>query len=187
MHRKWILEKLNFYKTWNAQEEVSRQQMVKFIQGNENCFLSQHPPILGAEAENEIGHITGSAWIVNASRKKVLLTHHRKLNKWIQLGGHSDGCSIPLETAIREAREESGIVTLRPITEQIFDLDIHHVPARKKLAAHLHYDVRFYFEAPDTENFIVSEESFNLKWIPLAEVSQYCGDESVLRMCAKSL
>ena len=94
------------------------------------------------------------------------MTHHKKLNKWLQLGGHSDGDPDTWKVALREATEESGIDNIAFVTRQIFDIDIHTIPEnlKKNEPEHKHYDVRFLLKAP-TEDFVVSEESNFLKWV----------------------
>jgi 8-oxo-dGTP pyrophosphatase MutT (NUDIX family) len=132
-------------------------------------------------------HITASTWIVNPSRDKVLLTHHAKLNIWVQLGGHTDPGEDWTEAALREAREESGLTALRLAQPGLFDLDIHEIPARADTPAHEHYDLRFLVEADDEEAFTVSGESHDLAWVPLAALGQYTAEESQHRMARKTL
>ena len=129
------------------------------------------------------GHVTGSAWIVDQAGERTQLTHHRKLNMWIQLGGHSDGDPNSLNVALREANEESGL-TVNPVAESIFDLDIHLIPARKSEPAHYHYDVRYILVA-DSDAFTVSEESLDLAWVSPKELPTLTDEESMLRMLAK--
>ena len=80
------------------------------------------------------GHITAAAWILSADRRRSLLTHHRKLDRWLQLGGHADGQWHVEEVALREAREESGLTRfdIVPIDGVLmpFDVDVHEIPAR---------------------------------------------------------
>ena len=144
-----------------------------FVQAHERCF------------ENDLwaGHITGSAWVVDPAGERTLLTHHKKLGRWLQLGGHSDGDHDTWRVAQREAEEESGlVVTLHD--EAIFDLDVHAIPARKDDPEHWHFDVRFAFRALDTR-YSVSEESNDLAWVPVGEVAGYTDEWSVLRMAQK--
>jgi 8-oxo-dGTP pyrophosphatase MutT (NUDIX family) len=141
-------------------------------------FLAEHPRCF--ERDCWAGHITGSAWLVNPAGTHVLLTHHRKLGRWLQLGGHSDGDPDPLAVARREAEEESGLA-VRMLDKAIFDLDVHEIPARKTDPAHFHFDVRFSLVA-EHESFAVSRESLELAWVPLTELATYSGEESVLRM-----
>lgn len=132
------------------------------------------------------GHFTGSAWIVDPARRRTLLTHHRKLGKWLQLGGHADGDGDLLAVARREALEESGLAEVRAVTGDIYDLDRHWIPARKVEPAHWHYDVRFFFEADPAAPLQVSHESKDLAWVDLAEVARLNPEESLLRLVRKT-
>ena len=137
--------------------------------------------------ERLAGHFTGSAWLVDRSGARVLLTHHRKLGRWLQLGGHADGDADLARVALREAEEESGLtgLTLEP---GLFDLDRHWIPARPDVPAHWHYDARFVVRAGPDEEFVVSEESLDLAWRDIPElVDDPSADESVRRMAWKWL
>ena len=102
---------------------------------------------------------------------------------WLQLGGHSDGDPDTAAVAKREAEEESGLpVTL--VSPEIFDIDVHAIPARKEDPEHEHFDVRFQLVA-QREDFVVSPESIDLAWVPLVELQQYTDEESILRMQRK--
>lgn len=131
------------------------------------------------------GHITGSAWIVDHSRKLVLLTHHAKLNKWLQPGGHADGDENVLRVALREAEEETGVKNFSVLNDGIFDIDIHPIPKRKDMAAHDHYDVRFLVEADRSEPLIITEESHDLAWIEIEKLATYNDSPSLARMAEK--
>jgi len=131
-------------------------------------------------------HITASTWIVNPSRTKVLLTHHAKLNKWVQLGGHTDEGEDWTAAALREAREESGLKELKLVEARLFDLDVHEIPERPGQAAHDHYDLRFLVEADDRVTLTVSEESHDVAWVALADLEHFTTEESQLRMARKT-
>lgn len=131
------------------------------------------------------GHITGSAWVTNQKQSKVLLLHHGKLNKWLQPGGHADGDEDVLQVALRELEEETGTQQATLLMPGIFDLDIHPIPTRKDFPAHFHYDVRFLFEADDQRPVIVSEESLDVKWIPIDDVKSFTDNISIHRMVEK--
>ena len=131
------------------------------------------------------GHVTASCWIVDTTGNRCLLTHHRKLDRWLQLGGHCDGDPDVVATALREAEEESGITGYTLLQPGIYDLDIHEIPARKSDPAHLHYDIRFVLQAPENGSFTVSEESHDLAWVPINHLSEYTNEESVLRLAWK--
>ncbi len=125
--------------------------------------------------ERVAGHFTASAWVVSADGRRVLLTHHRKLDRWLQLGGHADGDTDLPRVALREAREESGLPDLQ-VEPAIFDLDRHWIPDHGDVAGHWHYDVRFVVHCGADERFTVSEESHALAWRDIAELA---GDASV--------
>ena len=128
------------------------------------------------------GHITGSAFIVSEDFTQTLLVHHAKLNKWLQPGGHADGDTNVAQVALREATEETGLLNLTLVTTEIFDIDIHPIPAGKDFPLHDHYDIRYLVKASVLGKIIVSEESHDVKWVPLRELEQYNAERSVLRM-----
>lgn len=176
MHRNPLLQLLENHQPFTSEETQFKQQMIEFVEQNPDCF----------ERTLLIGHVTGSAWIVDKSRQFTLLTHHRKLNKWFQTGGHCDGDSNVLNVALKEAQEETGLVDIHVISSDIFDIDIHEIPERKGIPTHLHYDVRFLFEADINEPLIVSSESSDLAWIALSKVSELNDSESIMRMIFKA-
>jgi 8-oxo-dGTP pyrophosphatase MutT (NUDIX family) len=132
-------------------------------------------------------HFTASAWIVETSTPSVLLLHHRKLDRWLQPGGHADGELQLGKVAHKEALEETGL-NLPPVPlEAIFDLDIHQIPEHKGIPAHHHYDVRFLFLLPQKSEVKANHESRALAWVPLDEVAEKTGEEpSILRLVRKS-
>lgn len=133
------------------------------------------------------GHFTGSAWLVDRTGERVLLTHHRKLGRWLQLGGHADGDPDLAAVALKEAQEESGLVDL-VVEPAVFDLDRHAIPARADVPEHWHYDVRFVVRATGSEDFLVGEESLDLAWKPVHDMAGDPGaDESLRRMARKWL
>jgi 8-oxo-dGTP pyrophosphatase MutT (NUDIX family) len=136
---------------------------------------------------HEQGHFTGSAWLVDAEGKHVLLTHHRKLNRWLQLGGHADGDSDLAAVALREAHEESGLVDL--IAEpEVFDVDKHWIPERRGEPGHWHYDVRYVVRASARDEFVVSDESLDLAWVSIRALADAADtDDSLRRMARKWL
>jgi 8-oxo-dGTP pyrophosphatase MutT (NUDIX family) len=148
------------------------------------AFVREHPDCL--ERTCAPGHLTGSAWIVSPDRRRTLLTHHRKLGKWLQLGGHADGDRDLLEVARREAWEESGLRSLRVVDAGIFDLDRHWIPPRKADPGHHHYDLRFLLEADPAEPLVISAESKDLAWVEVASVAAHNPEESMARMVRKT-
>ena len=148
----------------------------EFVGSHEDCF----------ERSQSAGHVTGSAWIVDLDREYVLLTHHLKLGKWLQLGGHADGDPDVLAVALREAREESGLEEIRPLSKGIFDVDVHRIPRRGDEKEHLHFDVRYLLEADRRHALRLTSESRGLAWVKVAEVERLTREESVLRMVRKT-
>lgn len=133
------------------------------------------------------GHMTASAWIIDKYATSTLLVHHKKLNKWLQPGGHADGEDDILAVAIKEAKEETGLKTLRLYNKQLFDIDIHLIPAHKDVKAHFHHDIRFLFIADKEEDYVVSEESNELAWIPLDKLNEFTSNNnSINRMLLKT-
>jgi len=141
----------------------------------------------GFVRENRQGHFTGSVWLVSADGERVLLTHHRKLGRWLQLGGHADGDTDLARVALREAEEESGLDGLS-VEPQPFDLDRHRIPARGDEPEHWHYDVRYVVRAGENEQFLVSEESHALAWRSIRDMADDAdSDVSLQRMARKWL
>ncbi len=135
----------------------------------------------------EVGHLTGSAWIVNLERTKALFTHHTKLGMWLQLGGHAELSDTTIrDTATREAMEESGLGSVKLLTDDILSVDIHSIPARKSIPEHLHYDIQFLFEADENESLAITAESKDLKWIAFEDIPTYNGELSIRRMLEKA-
>lgn len=177
MHRDLLLRELAAHQPHDDTERRMLERLQRFVQDNSECFS----PALQA------GHITGAAWILDFARRHVLLTHHLKLNKWLQPGGHAEEEVHPLAIALREAREESGLALIHPLSDRIFDVDVHWIPARGDQPEHFHYDIRYLMEADRALPLRVSSESRALAWVKLIEVRQWSREESIVRMAAKSL
>ena len=162
----------------NSQYDENAIRMLYFYENNKNCFSKYNPH----------GHFTGSAWVINPDKDQVLMTHHKKLNMWLQLGGHADGNKDLISVALKEAKEESGFNSFTLLSNDIFDLDIHEIEPMGSEPKHLHYDVRFILEAnPNEDKIIVSDESHDVKWIPLEDVARYNPEKSIRRMIAKTI
>jgi 8-oxo-dGTP pyrophosphatase MutT (NUDIX family) len=166
----------DYARRWPAEAgTVAHFERLRTSRGGEDPFTR----------ERNTGHFTGSAWVVSADGRRTLLTHHRKLDRWLQPGGHADGDVDLRGVALREAQEETGLRDL-VAEEAIFDLDRHSIPARGPDPEHWHFDVRYVVRATGSEEFEVSEESHALAWcdiVTLAEDPQ--ADESMQRMARK--
>ncbi len=178
MHRQAVLQLLRAHLAVaaDAHEAAMTADTIRFVEAHEDCLLRACVP----------GHLTGSAWVVSPDRTRTLLTHHHKLDKWLQLGGHADGDPDLLAVALREAREESGLTRLRAVAAAPFDVDRHLIPARKTEPEHYHYDLRFMIEADPAEPLVISNESKDLAWVEVARVPALNSEESMARMVRKT-
>ena len=176
MHRLLLKELLTSYLPADAGEKKAKLEMLSFLNDHTDCF----------ERSLKKGHFTASAWVLNPDKSKALIMHHAKLNKWVQLGGHADGNPHLHEVAYREAQEESGIDDLYLPSQIPFDYDIHEIKANSKEPAHLHYDVRYIFRLKnDNDDFIISDESLDMRWCGFEEAVILTGPGSIARMLSK--
>jgi 8-oxo-dGTP pyrophosphatase MutT (NUDIX family) len=176
MNRQPLLNLLRQHLPADPNEQAMTQATIAFVEQHPDCF----------ERSLLIGHITGSAWILSPNHQQTLLIHHRKLDRWLQLGGHADGDPDVAAVALREAQEETGLTSVRLVSPAIFDVDIHPIPARNAVPEHLHYDIRFLLEADPNELFGISDEIKNIQWISLEMIKNYTNSESILRMMRKN-
>lgn len=195
--KKVLLEQLERYRSYwfgptktnikENPEEIHR--MVDFLKNNENCF----------DRSLLIGHVTGAGLVVTPDYSRVLLTLHKKLGKWLQLGGHCDGNPRVHESALRECEEESGLTELALIdvapllkipesgAPLFFDIDIHEIPERKTEPAHYHYDFRYLVRSNHPEKIAMSDESDALKWFTTEEAMKVTQERSMHRQFEKLL
>lgn len=166
---------LRSYQPAFASERVARARMLTFLEAHQDAFSRRCVP----------GHFTASALVLDAARERVLLLHHHKLDRWLQPGGHADGDTNLPAVALREASEESGISGLC-VARQVFDLDVHEIPARANDPAHLHLDVRFLVLAPPAAVLRRNHESRELRWCTPAEAWRLGADDSVRRLVIKA-
>ncbi|MDG2308399.1 MAG: NUDIX hydrolase [Candidatus Binatia bacterium] len=179
MHRKAILGLLERYLDRHPNELIMVDHIRQFVRVHDDCF----------ERTCLEGHITASAWVVSEDHQNALFTHHAKLQRWLQLGGHSDGQTDPFQVALREAREESGMQRFREASGADvplpLDVDVHRIPERRAEPAHLHLDIRYLLIAEVGQPLVLTEESNDLRWIPVSEIAQWFDEESLLRMARK--
>lgn len=172
-----LTDALNCYRDQWHGEAATVAQFLAFLQAHPDAFERRHAT----------GHFTGSCWLVSADGARVLLMHHRKLDRWLQPGGHADGDRDLARVALREAQEETGVVGLR-VEGGIFDIDRHRIPARANEPDHWHYDVRYVIRAREDERFTINPESHALAWRSVTEVADDTNlDASLRRMARKWL
>ncbi len=159
------------------EEKLYKKKMIDFSDKYSDCF----------DRSCSVGHFTGSAWLLNKDKTKVLLLHHAKLDRWFQLGGHCDGNPNLLDVSVKECKEESGIQQIIPIQESIFDIDIHKIPKYKNEPEHIHYDIRFLLKVNSDEKVIKNRESKELKWFTKEKSRLPTKSKSILRMFDKWL
>ncbi|MEO8102024.1 MAG: NUDIX hydrolase [Betaproteobacteria bacterium] len=178
MHTAILLSALTAHHPFDTGEHAHREKIIAFVEANPQRWWRR---------STLAGHITASAWVVDAPRAHALLLHHAKLNCWVQPGGHLDDTDAsPAEGAWREAREETGLASLQLAGEELFDVDVHAIPARGDEPAHLHYDLRYLIISPDSA-VTLSGESLGARWIALDELARPPFERSISRMAEKSL
>ena len=176
MHRRPLLDLLDRYEKQNPREVECIARIRELVRKYSDCFERSCLP----------GHITASAWIVSQDRERFLLTHHRKLDRWLQLGGHADGDPDVFAVALREAREESGLHEFDWLGDLPIDVDVHRIPARPGEPAHEHHDIRFLLAAGSDREVVVSDESHALAWFGWDALESDLREESLLRMGRKA-
>ena len=165
MNRQDLINQLQSYQSFNEQEEADRQVMLELLQTSDNIFYRT----------NLLAHFTASAWVVNKSHTHVLMAFHNIYQTYAWLGGHADGEEDLLSVALREVKEESGIQTVKPITEGIYSLETIEVNGHEKkgkyVPSHLHLNVTYLLEADDTESLhIKQDENSAVSWFPIDQV-----------------
>lgn len=153
------------YKPYNEQEEVEKKIMLSYFNIFDDVLTRQ----------NEIGHFTSSAFVLNKERTKILMIYHKIYNSWGWVGGHSDGDSNLLYVAMKEAKEETGIKNVKPILDNIYSLEIinvnGHIKRGKYVGSHAHLNVTYLLEADETEEIrIKADENSGVKWVPIDEI-----------------
>lgn len=178
MHRRELLALLDAHETRFMEEAAYVERAREFVMTHKDCFHCDLWP----------GHVTGSAWVVNPARDRVLLLHHRKHEQWFQPGGHADGDADILRVALRETSEETGLEPshIRLVEGAVFDVDIHSIPASDRGPQHDHIDVRFLVEMDDDLEIPGNDESHQVLWVPLQQVARFNNNKSTHRMVEKT-
>ncbi len=159
-----LLRELSVFKPWNEQEARDREELLRRLGGGEDLYGRENPS----------AHLTASAWVVSPDRTRVLMAYHNQFDSWAWLGGHADGDRDLLATALREVREESGLREVRPVSRQIFSLEILTVDGHEKrgryVSSHLHLNVTFLLEAdPAEEVRCKPDENSRVGWFRLED------------------
>lgn len=132
------------------------------------------------------GHVTASLFIIDPAAQKLLLHHHRRLDRWLQMGGHIDPSEAPAEAALREGREESGLPDLQLLSNEILDVDVHPIPAAKGEPDHFHFDVRYAAKTLKPDAIAMdAAESKDLAWVDFDCAIELMNEEASARAIAK--
>ena len=160
-----LREQLLAYKPYKEQEESDRRLMLRYMDTFDDVLTRN----------NEMAHFTASAWVVNPARTKVLMAYHNLYNLWAWLGGHADGEENLLSVCLREVCEESGLISPRAASNQIYSLEILGVDAHRKrgrhVSTHVHLNVTYLIEADEREAVRCKpDENSGVRWFALEEV-----------------
>ena len=178
MHTASLLSALLIHRPHDAEEHIHREKTIAFVECNSRRWWRR---------STLDGHLTASAWVLDRPRTHALLLHHARLNCWLQPGGHlNDDDVSPAAGASREAREETGLSSLKLVGDNLFDVDVHAIPAHGSEPAHLHYDLRYLIISTDGM-VTISDESLGARWIALDELARPPFERSISRMAEKSL
>ena len=160
-----LREKIEKYVPYNEQEEKDKNTILKYMDAFEDTLTRN----------NEFGHFTASAWVVNKERTKVLMIYHNIYKSWAWTGGHADGESDLLSVAVREVKEETGVENVKVLDDDIFSLEIvcvnGHIKRGKYVSSHVHLNVTYLLEVDENETLRIKEdENSGVKWVPIDEV-----------------
>lgn len=159
-----LTEQIRSYQPMNEQEERDKELILHCLETEKDIFTRA----------NRLAHMTASAWIVNPERTKVLMAYHNIYHSWSWLGGHADGETDLLKVALKEAREESGIYHVKPVSEKIYSLEVltvdGHVKRGEYVSSHLHLNVTYLLQAEETDVLHIKEdENSNVGWFSLED------------------
>ena len=164
-------QQIQKFMPFNEQEEHDKAILLKWFESGSDILTR----------ENEIAHLTASAWVVSPDKKSVLMAYHNIYHSWARTGGHADGDQDLLHVALKEAREETGITNLKPVSEGIFSLEMltvdGHVKRGEYVSSHLHANVTYLLEADETDTLhIKPDENSGVRWFALDEALKACSE-----------
>lgn len=161
-----MFESIRNYVPYNEQEKKDKEVILYCTEVFQDVLTRN----------NDVAHITSSAFAVNKAHDKVLMVYHNIYNSWSWIGGHADGEEDLLAVAMKELREETGVNNISPISSDIFSLEVltvfGHTKRGNYVSPHLHLSVAFLIEVDDNDSLIVKkDENSGVKWIPIDEIN----------------
>lgn len=177
-----LRQQIQNYEPYNEQEEKDKQIMLKYIDMF-NDVLTRN---------NEFGHFTASSWVVNKQRTKVLMLYHNIYKSWTLSGGHADGETDLLGTAIRELKEETGVKNIKILSEGIYSLEAApvegHTKRGKYVPSHVHLNLTYLLEVDENEETTIKEdENSGIKWVNIEEVENISTEKYMIEWVYKKL
>lgn len=169
-----LYKQIKEYTPYNRQEAADKTLMLQFMERNPDCLTR----------DNLAGHFATSAWVVNKTRTKVLMIYHNIYSSWSWAGGHADGESNLLAVARREILEETGLADMKLLCDGIFAINVlgveRHIKKGKPVAAHLHLDVEYLFEADDSLPLKIKEdENSAVGWVDIDKIHTAVTEEKM--------
>lgn len=160
--REQLLREVRNFEAGDSDEEKHQREILDLLENPDFASRNHFQP----------GHITASAFVIDPAAGRLLLHHHKRLGRWLQMGGHLEPGESPRAAALREAFEESGLRDLRLLVDRIIDLDVHDIPSNGIEPAHRHFDLRFLAATDFPKEILIDpEESLALAWFGLDEAA----------------
>ena len=167
-----LKEQIEKYQPYNEQEEKDKQTILKYMNTFDDVLTRK----------NKFGHFTASSWVLNKERTKVLMIYHNIYKSWAWTGGHADGDTDLLHTAIRELKEETGVKNVKVLDDEIFSLEIvcvnGHMKRGEYVSSHVHLNLTFLLEVDENETLKTKEdENSGVKWINIEDVEKVSNEK----------
>ena len=167
-----LRKQIETYKPYNEQEQKDKETMLKYIDSFDDVLTRN----------NEIAHMTASSWTTNKDRTKILMLYHNIYKSWTWSGGHADGETDLLGTAIRELKEETGVHNVKVIGDGIASLEVlcvdGHVKKGKYVSTHIHLNLTYFLEVDEEEVLQMKpDENSGVKWVNIEDVESVASEE----------